>query len=76
MITFESLGIKTAGMMNTWKSSDDPLTLKSLSTLQALNKLGFVTTNSQLGTEEVLDNEGIERYSQRAYLQRTSPLKP
>ena len=46
---FAKLGMATSHLMDDWDSSDDSETLKGLPLLKAVNKLGFVTTNSQIG---------------------------
>ena len=50
--TFRAVGAEVAEAMNHWQSEDDPETLRSLSRLQAVNTLGFVTNNSQIGIIE------------------------
>lgn len=47
------LGRLTAKSMESWKSEDDTDTLRVIDKLIALNRLGFVTTNSQIGGDAV-----------------------
>lgn len=59
--TFRAVGAEVAEAMNHWESEDDPDTLQSLPRLQAVNTLGFVTSNSQIGMVE-------DSVRQRAYV--------
>ena len=71
---FVKLGVATSHLMDGWDSSDDPETLKSLPLLKAVNELGFVTTNSQIGNfvKNPRHDDGHvmkgHEYRQRAYI--------
>jgi hypothetical protein len=72
------IGKMVAKSMETWKSEDDPDTLKVVDRLKQLNKLGFVTTQSQVGGIEKgksIFNGKSYYYKKRAFIQAITTPK-
>jgi hypothetical protein len=59
------IGKMVAKSMETWKSEDDTDTLKVVDRLKQLNKLGFVTTESQTGG--IQEGIGVGKFKGKPY---------
>ena len=68
------MGRLTARSMESWTSEDDTDTLRVVDKLIALNRLGFVTTNSQVGADHAVpvhaDGHAAQKHREkkRAYI--------